>query len=115
MGPGVPAKLRITGAATVNNANGLLLVPYSGESYDVKKKMYTDAITTTKPGVRYLIIHCGYNNEELQAITTSSLIRDTDRRVFTDPAVIEAVKASGVKIVSWKQVSEMNGKKVAGK
>lgn len=88
---------------------------YSGESYDVKKKMYTDAITTTKPGVRYLIIHCGYNNEELQAITTSSLIRDTDRRVFTDPAVIEAVKASGVKIVSWKQVSEMNGKKVAGK
>lgn len=77
---------------------------YSGESYDTKKKMYLKAIEDTKPGVRYLIIHCGYNNEELQAITTSSVIRDNDRRVFTDPAVIDAVKKSGVEIVTWKQV-----------
>ncbi len=82
---------------------------YTGESYETKKKMYLDAIKNTKPGVRYLIIHCGYNNEELQAITTSSVIRDNDRRVFTDPEMIEAVKNSGVEVVSWKQVREMNG------
>jgi len=86
---------------------------YTGESYDTKKKMYLKAIEDTQPGVRYLIIHCGYNNEELQAITTSSVIRDNDRRVFTDPEFIEAVKKSGVEVVSWKQVREMNGKKVA--
>lgn len=86
---------------------------YTGESYDVKKQMYLKAIADTKPGVRYLIIHCGYNNEELQAITTSSLIRDTDRRVFTDPEMIEAVKQTGVEVVSWKQVREMNDKKSA--
>jgi chitin disaccharide deacetylase len=86
---------------------------YSGENYDAKKKMYLKAITETKPGVRYLIIHCGYNNEELQAITSSSQIRDNDRRIFTDPEVIEAVKNSGVEVVSWKQVREMNGNRVA--
>lgn len=86
---------------------------YSGESYDAKKKMYLKAIEDTQPGVRYLIIHCGYNNEELQAITTSSVIRDNDRRIFTDPEVIAAVKKSGVEVVTWKQVSERNGKKVA--
>ena len=74
------------------------------ESYETKKNMYLKAIEDTKPGVRYLIIHCGYNNEELQAITTSSVIRDNDRRVFTDPSFIEAVKKSGVEVVSWKQV-----------
>ena len=77
---------------------------YTGESYETKKNMYLKAIEDTKPGVRYLIIHCGYNNEELQAITTSSVIRDNDRRVFTDPSFIEAVKKSGVEVVSWKHV-----------
>jgi len=86
---------------------------YSGESYDKKKDMYYRAIADTKPGVRYLIIHCGYNNEELQAITSSSVIRDNDRRIFTDPSFIEAVKQSGVEVVSWKQVTAMNGKRVA--
>ncbi len=86
---------------------------YSGESYDAKRKMYLKAIEETKPGIRYLIIHCGYNNEELQALTSSSVIRDNDRRIFTDPEMIEAVKKSGVDVVSWKQVSEMNKKKVA--
>jgi predicted glycoside hydrolase/deacetylase ChbG (UPF0249 family) len=83
---------------------------YSGDSYEKKKQMYLKAITETKPGVRYLIIHCGYNNEELQAITTSSLIRDVDRRIFTDPEVIKAVKDSGVEVISWKQLREMKGK-----
>ena len=86
---------------------------YTGESYDTKRKMYLKAIEDTKPGVRYLIIHCGYNNEELQAITSSSQIRDNDRRVFTDPEMIAAVKKSGVEVVTWKQVREMNGKRVA--
>jgi chitin disaccharide deacetylase len=83
---------------------------YTGESYETKKKMYLDAIKETQPGVRYLIIHCGYNNEELQAITSSSQLRDNDRRVFTDPEMIEAVKKSGVDVISWKQLSEMTGK-----
>ena len=83
---------------------------YTGEPYDTKKKMYLKAIEETKPGVRYLIIHCGYNNEELQAITPSAELRDNDRRVFTDPEVMEAVKKSGVEVVSWKQLREMNAK-----
>ena len=86
---------------------------YTGESYDTKKQMYLKAIADTKPGVRYLIIHCGYNNEELQAITSSSVIRDNDRRVFTDPEMIAAVKKTGVEVVSWKQVRAASDKKVA--
>jgi predicted glycoside hydrolase/deacetylase ChbG (UPF0249 family) len=88
---------------------------YTGESYETKKKMYLQAIEETKPGVRYLIIHCGYNNEELQAITSSSQLRDNDRRAFTDPEMIAAVKKTGVEIVTWKQVRAMNDKRLAAK
>lgn len=86
---------------------------YTRGSVEKKRDEYLKAISTTRPGVRYLIIHCGYNNQELQAITSSSTIRDTDRRVFTDPQTIRAIKDSGVKIVSWKEVRAMNDKKVA--
>ncbi len=81
---------------------------YTGESYDAKKKMYLEAIEDTRPGIRYLIIHCGYNNEELAAITSSAQIRDNDRRAFTDPELIEAVKKSGVEVITWKQAREMS-------
>ena len=87
---------------------------YTGESYDAKKKMYQKVFEDTKPGVRYLIIHCGYNNEELQAITSSAQLRDNDRRAFTDPELIEAVKKTGVEVISWKQLTDMTNKKIAG-
>jgi chitin disaccharide deacetylase len=86
---------------------------YTGESYDTKKKMYLKVFEDAKPGVRYLIIHCGYNNEELQAISSSAQLRDNDRRVFTDPEMIDAVKKTGVEVITWKQLSEMTKKKVA--
>jgi predicted glycoside hydrolase/deacetylase ChbG (UPF0249 family) len=86
---------------------------YTGESFDTKKKMYLKVFEDTKPGVRYLIIHCGYNNEELQAISSSAQLRDNDRRVFTDPEMIEAIKKTGVEVISWKQLTEMTNKKVA--
>lgn len=80
---------------------------YTREPLEKKKEMYLKAIADTEPGVRYLIIHCGYNNDELQAITPSSVLRDNDRRVFTDPDFIAAVKKTGVEIVNWKQVRAM--------
>jgi chitin disaccharide deacetylase len=83
---------------------------YTNENYDTKKQMYLKVFQDTQPGVRYLIIHCGYNNEELQAITSSAQLRDTDRRVFTDPELIEGVKQTGVEVISWRQLSEMNRK-----
>jgi chitin disaccharide deacetylase len=88
---------------------------YTRGSFEDKKAQYLQAIGESKPGVHYLILHCGYDDAELQAITSSSKIRDTDRRIVTDPEFIEAVKRTGVEIVTWKQVREMNDKDTAEK
>jgi predicted glycoside hydrolase/deacetylase ChbG (UPF0249 family) len=88
---------------------------YTNGTFEDKKAQYLKAIADTQPGVHYVILHCGYDNDELQAITTSSQLRDTDRRIFTDPDFIEQVKKTGVEIVTWKQVVEMNAAKTAGK
>jgi predicted glycoside hydrolase/deacetylase ChbG (UPF0249 family) len=86
---------------------------YTNGTFEDKKAQYLAAIADTKPGVHYLILHCGYDDEELRAITGSSKLRDTDRRVFTDPGFIEAVKTSGVEVATWKQVREMITQPVA--
>lgn len=77
------------------------------QDYERQKQRYLEALKESGPGVRYLIIHCGYNDDELQAITASSEHRDMDRRIFTDAAFMEDVKKSGVRIVTWKQVREI--------
>jgi chitin disaccharide deacetylase len=81
---------------------------YTDGSVEEKQAQYLKAIADSPPGVHYLILHCGHDDEELQAITTSNKIRDTDRRVFTDPEFIDAVKKTGVEIVTWKQVRELS-------
>jgi predicted glycoside hydrolase/deacetylase ChbG (UPF0249 family) len=86
---------------------------YTNGSFEDKKAQYLKAIADTQPGVHYLILHCGYDNDELQAVTTSNQLRDTDRRIFTDPEFIAAVKKAGVEIVTWKQVSELTAKRAA--
>jgi predicted glycoside hydrolase/deacetylase ChbG (UPF0249 family) len=83
---------------------------YTNGTVEEKKAQYLKAVADSPPGVHYLILHCGYNDPELQAITTSAQLRDTDRRIFTDPEFIEAVKKTGIEIVTWKKVREMNDK-----
>jgi predicted glycoside hydrolase/deacetylase ChbG (UPF0249 family) len=88
---------------------------YNNGSFEEKKSQYVEAIAGSKPGVHYLIVHCGYDDQELRAITGSSKLRDTDRRVFTDPDFITAVKQTGVTVVTWKQVREMYAQPAAEK
>ena len=86
---------------------------YTDGTLEEKRAQYLQAIASSKPGVRYLILHCGYDDNELRAITASSKRRDTDRRVLTDPEFMEAVNKSGVEVVTWKQVRAMNDKRAA--
>jgi predicted glycoside hydrolase/deacetylase ChbG (UPF0249 family) len=86
---------------------------YTKGGFDEKRREYLEAITKTGPGVRYVIIHCGYDDDELQAITNSSKLRDTDRRVFMDAEFIRDVKESGVEVLTWRQVREMYDRELA--
>jgi predicted glycoside hydrolase/deacetylase ChbG (UPF0249 family) len=80
---------------------------YTYGSFEDKKSQYLRAIAEGKPGVHYLIVHCGYDDEELRAITNSSKLRDTDRRVVCDADFKAEVAKTGVTVVTWKQVREM--------
>ncbi len=94
------------------NARGLPLLDnigqfYDGDSHEARRKQYLDFLTGLQPGVSELIIHCGYDNEELRAITNSSARRDGDRRIFTDPTTAALVKELGIEVITWKKFREL--------
>lgn len=86
---------------------------YGGDTQEMRKESYLRALRELKPGVTEIIIHCGIDNSELQAITNSSTNRDGDRRIFTDAAVMDEIKKLGIEVISWKQFHEMTLKKSA--
>jgi chitin disaccharide deacetylase len=80
---------------------------YDGTSHEQRQRQYFDFLRDLPPGVSELIIHCGYDDEELRAITDSASRRDGDRRIFSDPATAKFVKDLGIEVITWKQFHDM--------
>lgn len=79
---------------------------YGGEGHEQRKARYLETIRNLPPGVHQLIIHCGYDDHELRAITNSSARRDSDRRVFSDPQVGRLLQEWGIQITTWKALRD---------
>jgi hypothetical protein len=80
---------------------------YGGDTHEERRENYLKLLRTLKPGVTELIIHCGYDNEELRAITHSASRRDGDRRIFTDPDIAALIRELNIEVITWRQFREM--------
>jgi predicted glycoside hydrolase/deacetylase ChbG (UPF0249 family) len=80
---------------------------YDTEPYEKRRAEYVETLRNLPPGINELIIHCGYADDELRAITNSAERRDGDRRVFTDPEIARLIKGLGIEVITWKQVRQL--------
>lgn len=76
---------------------------YQDGENEARKRRYLAAFEKLPPGVSEVIVHCGVNNAELSAITTSAHLRDSDRRIVTDPEVKSDLERLGISLTNWKQ------------
>lgn len=80
---------------------------YGGSSHQERRQTYIDFLKSIEPGVTELIIHCGYDDAELQSISSSSPRRDGDRRIFCEDEIKQLINELGIQVISWKQFQKM--------
>lgn len=83
---------------------------YGGETHEERRESYIETIRSLPPGVSQLIIHCGYLDDELRAVTHSAERRDGDRRIFTDPEIERILAEEGIQLLNWRQFREMTAR-----
>jgi predicted glycoside hydrolase/deacetylase ChbG (UPF0249 family) len=79
---------------------------------DQWKAFYLKAIADLKPGLTELLVHLGYDDSELQAVTVNhepfgSLWRQKDYDVVNSPEFKKALKDNRVILVTWKELQKL--------
>ena len=75
------------------------------------RKYYLDAIRTMKPGLTVILVHLGYDDAELRAVTGGwdswgADWRQRDYDVLTSAEFRQALKDNGVTLVTWRDVGK---------
>ena len=73
---------------------------------------YLNAIKNLKPGVTEIIVHLGYDDAELQAVTVNhadygSAWRQRDYNVVTSPEFKKALEDNHVILIAWKDLKKL--------
>jgi predicted glycoside hydrolase/deacetylase ChbG (UPF0249 family) len=76
------------------------------------RKYYLDAIRDMKPGLTVILVHLGYDEAELRAVTAGwdewgADWRQRDYDVLTSAEFRQALKDNGVTLVTWRDVQTL--------
>jgi len=72
-----------------------------------RKQEYINVLKSLPAGVSQIIIHTGYDNEELKKIMDNSTSRQYDFSVFTDDKIKDTIDELGIKLINWKDLIQL--------
>jgi hypothetical protein len=76
---------------------------YGGDDLEMRKAAYEEAIAKIPQGIHQLIIHCGYDDEELRAVTNSAARRNQDRQLFSSEEFKKLLGDHHIESITWRQ------------
>lgn len=92
------------------NAEKMLIK--QGYDHETWFKIYSTKIKILEPGLNVFLLHLGYDNSELQAITIEhpeygSLWRQLDTDIFNSQELKNLIKENNIKLVTWGEIREV--------
>ncbi len=80
--------------------------------YDDWFNLYSSKIKSLNPGLNVFLLHLGYDNEELRAVTIDhpeygSLWRQLDFDVFNSEEIKKVLKDNNIKLVTWGEIRDI--------
>ena len=103
------------GAATTQNdvvVNNLLQAHFK-LSVDDLEEYYLSTLRELKPGLNVLLVHPGFDDDELRGITANCLPygaawRQRDFEIVTSAAFRSALQADEIQLVNWRTISALD-------
>ena len=76
------------------------------------KKFYTEVLEDIKPGFNILLVHLGYDNMELKAVTIDhpnygSKWRELDLKILQNKEFKALLKKRDIKLINWKKIKNV--------
>jgi hypothetical protein len=89
-----------------------LVFPRHGLRPEEWGKGYLEVIRNLKPGLNQLIVHLGYDDAELQAITVNhpdfgAAWRQRDFNAITSPEFKKALEENHIILIGWKDLKKL--------
>ena len=74
-------------------------------------RFYTQVLNNLEPGLNMIIIHAGFDNAELQAITIDhpdwgSAWRQADYDFFRGQSCRDLIESNGIKLITWREIGD---------
>ncbi|MFQ3341886.1 MAG: hypothetical protein ACI9TK_001562, partial [Flavobacteriaceae bacterium] len=92
----------------INEAKNILVNKYNLDEWIER---YSSKINSLKSGLTVILVHLGYNDDELKAITIDhpdfgSKWRQLDFEAMNSNQIKSLIKKNDIKLVTWRQIQK---------
>ena len=78
-------------------------------TFEKRRNKYIQIINQLPAGVSQIIIHPGYDDEDLNSLTANGKYRNDDLIIFTDKKIKHLIEKQNINLIGWNEFARLSG------
>jgi len=87
----------------------LVMISENNLSFEQSENKYIQSIRQLPVGVSQIIIHPGYDDEDLNRLTGNGKYRNNDLNIFTHTKIKQLIAEQHINLIGWKEFAKLSG------